>query len=70
MLLLLSSNRGDADSDRFFVAENAGDLPVLGYLPFSMDAISADMRGQAVYDAAPELVAAAREIVQALGHQT
>jgi CO dehydrogenase maturation factor len=39
-------------------------LPVLGYLPYSLEAIGADMRGQAIYDAAPDLVSAAREIAQ------
>jgi CO dehydrogenase maturation factor len=59
-------NKVRNDDDRAFVAEGAGDLPVLGYLPFSVEAIGADMRGQAIYDAAPDLVAAAREIARAL----
>ena len=61
-------NKVRNDEDRAFIAREAGELPVLGYLPFSMAAIGADMRGQGVYDAAPELVAAAREIAQALDH--
>jgi CO dehydrogenase maturation factor len=59
-------NKVRDDADRAFIAESAGELPVLGYLPFSVEAIGADMRGQAVYDAAPALVAAAREIARAL----
>ena len=59
-------NKVRDDADRAFIAESAGELPVLGYLPFSVEAIGADMRGQAVFDAAPALVAAAREIAQAL----
>jgi hypothetical protein len=31
-----------------------------------MEAIGADMRGQAIYDAAPDLVAAARDIARKL----
>jgi CO dehydrogenase maturation factor len=59
-------NKVRNDADRAFINEEAGDLPVLGYLPFSMEAIGADMDGQAIYDAAPKLVEAAREIAQAL----
>lgn len=59
-------NKVRDDADRAFITERSGDLSVLGYLPFSMEAIGADMRGQAVYDAAPELVAAVREISQVL----
>lgn len=56
-------NKVRDEDDRAFIAQGAGELPVLGYLPFSMAAIGADMRGQAVFDAAPDLVAAARDIV-------
>jgi CO dehydrogenase maturation factor len=59
-------NKVRNDTDRAFIAQEAGDLPVLGYLPFSMEAIGADMRGQAIYDAAPDLVAAARDIARKL----
>jgi len=62
-------NKVRDDGDRAFIAEGAGDLPVLGFLPFSLEAIGADMRGQAVYDAAPDLVGAAREIARALENQ-
>ncbi|MCP4517748.1 MAG: AAA family ATPase, partial [Delftia sp.] len=46
-------NKVRSDDERAFIAQQARDLPVLGYLPFSLEAISADMRGQAIYDAAP-----------------
>jgi CO dehydrogenase maturation factor len=59
-------NKVRDDAERAFIAQGAGDLPVLGYLPFSLEAIGADMRGQAIYDAAPALVAAAQGIAQAL----
>ncbi len=59
-------NKVRGDDERTFIAKEAGDLPVLGYLPFSMEAIGADMRGQAIYDAAPALVDAAREIARLL----
>jgi CO dehydrogenase maturation factor len=62
----LVGNKVRDEADRAFIAQEAGEMPVLGYLPFSVEAIGADMRGQAIYDAAPELVAAARQIAQAL----
>ena len=62
----LVGNKVRDEADRSFIAEEAGEMPVLGYLPFSVEAIGADMRGEAIYDAAPELVAAARAIAQAL----
>jgi hypothetical protein len=39
---------------------------VLGHLPVSAAAQAADRDGRAAFDAAPELAAAAREIVSAL----
>jgi CO dehydrogenase maturation factor len=65
----LVGNKVRNDADRAFVIAGAGDLPVLGYLPFNPEAIGADMRGQAIYDAAPDLVEAAREIARKLGAQ-
>jgi CO dehydrogenase maturation factor len=62
----LVGNKVRNEEDRAFIAERAGELPVLGYLPFSAEAIGADMRGQGVFDAAPALVTATREIVRAL----
>jgi CO dehydrogenase maturation factor len=67
-------NKVRGDDERAFIAQEARNgstelakgLPVLGYLPYSPEAISADMRGQAIYDAAPELVSAAKEIAQGL----
>ncbi|MCS6843469.1 MAG: carbon monoxide dehydrogenase accessory protein CooC [Caldilineales bacterium] len=60
--LLVVGNRVRSDGDAMFVAQAAGDLPVLGCLPFDPQLIEADLKGQAVYDAAPEVVAAARAI--------
>jgi CO dehydrogenase maturation factor len=59
-------NKVRNESDRAFIAAEAVDMPVIGYLPFSMEAIGADMRGQAVYDAAPDLVEAARDVARKL----
>jgi CO dehydrogenase maturation factor len=62
----LVGNKVRDETERAFIADQADDLPLLGYLPFSMAAIGADMRGQAIYDADPDLVAAAREIARKL----
>jgi CO dehydrogenase maturation factor len=62
----LVGNKVRDAADRAFIAEGARDLPVLGYLPFSVEAIGADMRGQAIFDAAPDLAAAARDIASKL----
>ncbi len=59
-------NKVRGDDERAFIAQQAKGLPVLGYLPYSLEAISADMHGQAIYDAAPDMVSAAREIAQEL----
>jgi CO dehydrogenase maturation factor len=59
-------NKVRNESDRAFIAAEASDLPMIGYLPFRMEAIGADMRGQAVYDAAPALVEAARGVARKL----
>jgi len=60
------ANKVRNEQDRAFIAEGVGELPVLGYLPFSSEAITADMDGQAIFDAAPELVAEVRLIAEAL----
>jgi CO dehydrogenase maturation factor len=59
-------NKVRNETDRQFIREQAEKLPVLGFLPFSIDAIGADMHRQSIYDAAPDLVVAARAIAQAL----
>jgi CO dehydrogenase maturation factor len=41
------------------------DLPVIGFLSTNQRAIEADMRGEAIFDAVPELVTEARQIVSA-----
>ncbi|RME76069.1 MAG: carbon monoxide dehydrogenase [Chloroflexi bacterium] len=54
--------RGPADRD-FIQGNLPPDLPMIGYLSASQEAIEADLRGQAVFDAAPSLVEEARQIV-------
>lgn len=60
--LFLAGNRVRGEPDKAFIQQMAGGLPVLGYLPYDPKVIEADLTGQAVYDVAPDTVAAAREI--------
>jgi CO dehydrogenase maturation factor len=64
--LHLVGNRVRGEADQAFIRQMAGPLPVLGFLPYDPNVIEADLTGQAVYDIAPETVAAAREIWQKL----
>jgi CO dehydrogenase maturation factor len=52
--------RGEADRD--FIRRNLPGLPVIGFLTQNPRAIEADMRGEAIFDAVPELVEEARHI--------
>ena len=58
-------NKVRNETDRTYIRENLpADLPVIGYLSTSPQAVEADMRGEAIFDAAPELVAEARQVAQ------
>ncbi|MBC7264655.1 MAG: AAA family ATPase [Chloroflexi bacterium] len=52
--------RGEADRD--FVYQNLPGYDVIGFLPYDENVIEADLRGEAVFDLAPALVAEARRI--------
>ena len=62
--LVANKSRGPQDDE--FVRQHAADLPFLGSLPFSASAVAADQAGVAVFDEAPELVAAAERIADRL----
>ncbi len=62
-------NKVRGEEDRQFIAENLPDFKVLGFMPFSPDAIRSDLEGRAVYDIAPDLVAEAEKIAAALRGQ-
>ena len=67
-------NKVRSQSDRDYISNALDDtLPVLGFLPASQQAVEADMRGEAIFDTAPELVDAARHIAAqidpALAHE-
>jgi CO dehydrogenase maturation factor len=56
------ANKVRAETDLAFVQEHIADLPLAGWLPYDGRAIEADMRGAALYDLAPDMVARVREI--------
>jgi CO dehydrogenase maturation factor len=59
-------NKVRDQADRDYIRDNLHtDLPVIGFLSVNPRAVEADMRGDAVFDAAPELVAEARQIAAA-----
>jgi CO dehydrogenase maturation factor len=62
----LVANKTRGPQDEAFVREHAADLPLLGCLPFSLAAMTADQSGRAVFDQAPELVEAAAQIADRL----
>lgn len=62
----LVANKIHDESELEFVKSNAGGLVFLGRLPFDPAASEADRTGQAVFDAAPRLAQAAREIADKL----
>ncbi len=64
--LYLVGNRVRNEADEAFIRQIAGELPILGFLPYDPQVIEADLTGQAVYDIAPETVAAGREIWEQL----
>jgi CO dehydrogenase maturation factor len=56
-------NKVRNQADRDYIQDNLHtDLPVIGFLSVSPSAVEADMRGDAIFDAAPELVEEARQI--------
>ncbi len=60
--LYLVGNRVRSEADEAFIRQIAGELPILGFLPYDPQVIEADLTGQAVYDVAPQTVGAARAI--------
>ena len=64
--LFLVGNKVRAPEDRAYIEAHSPGLPVLGHLPYTPLAQEADRNGVAAYDAAPEMVEAARAIAAAL----
>jgi CO dehydrogenase maturation factor len=56
-------NKVRGEPDRDYIRRNLpSDLPVIGFLSANQRAIEADMRGEAIFDAVPELVEEARRV--------
>ncbi|MGQ9681266.1 MAG: ATP-binding protein [Anaerolineae bacterium] len=60
-------NKVRGPEDEAFIRSSLPEMTVLGFLPYRAEAVESDLSGQAVYEAAPDLVERAREIKQALG---
>ncbi|RME44581.1 MAG: carbon monoxide dehydrogenase [Caldilineae bacterium] len=68
---LVVGNKVRGEADRDFIRRALPDsLPVIGFLSADPRAVEADMRGEAIFDAAPQLLAEAREIVAAFERAT
>jgi CO dehydrogenase maturation factor len=65
--LWLVANKLRNTQDLSFMTSQLPDLRVAGGLPYDQRAIEADMRGQALYDVAPDLVALVRAIATETG---
>jgi CO dehydrogenase maturation factor len=65
--IYLVANKVRSAEDEAFVRSHAGGLMVLGSLPYTAAAVASDQGGVAVFDGAPELMAAAERIADALG---
>lgn len=64
--IVVVGNKVRRPSDEAFIAQQLSDFTILGFLPHSSEAIEADLHGVPIFDAAPDLVAKARTIAQAL----
>jgi CO dehydrogenase maturation factor len=64
--IVIVGNKVRGPSDQEFIAQQLSDFSILGFLPYSSDAVEADLRGVPIFDAAPGLLAGAQTIVSAL----
>lgn len=64
--IMVVANKVRGGQDRRFIEEHLRGLPVIGFMPFTANAIQSDLSGAAVYDVAPELVAEARNVAAVL----
>jgi CO dehydrogenase maturation factor len=65
--LYLVANKVRGPEDEGFIRQHGPELPLLGCLPWSSNALAADQAGKAIVDQAPELLLAAQQIADALG---
>jgi CO dehydrogenase maturation factor len=60
----VAGNKVRDQADRDFIRRNLPpDLPIIGFLSANPQAVEADMRGEAIFDAAPDLVEETRQIM-------
>jgi len=64
--IVIVGNKVRGLSDQEFIAQQLSDFFILGFLPYSPDAVEADLRGVPIFDAAPGLLAKAQTIASAL----
>jgi CO dehydrogenase maturation factor len=57
------ANKVRGERDESFIRDNLSDLALVGVLPYSEQAIEADMRSKALYDLASDMVAKTNEII-------
>ena len=63
-------NKVQDETDRDYIRHHLpSDLPIIGFLPLNAQVIEADRRGQAVFDAVPELLSEAHKIVTAFNQE-
>lgn len=65
--IFVVGNKVRRAEDEAFIRRNLAGCPILGFLPYSEEAIESDLTGRAVYEAAPELVRSAIVIKGRLG---
>jgi len=57
-------NKVRDENDRDYIRRNIpADLPIIGFLSFNSQAVEADMRGEAIYTAAPKLIEEAQQAI-------
>ncbi len=59
-------NKVRSDQDRAFIAEQLAGETILGYLSYSPAAIESDLKGKAIFDTDPQMLAEARAIKERL----
>ena len=64
--IVVVGNKVRGPSDREFVAQQLPDFSIAGFLPYSSEAVEADLRGIPIFDAAPGMLAEAETIASAL----
>lgn len=62
----LVGNKVLDDADRAFIQEQSGGIPIAGFFPLDERVSAADREGTPVYEAVPEFMDVARQIVRAI----